>query len=418
MALREQDGELRREALTEPGSISIRGLTKIFGRRQAEALALLGQGKSKDEILAATRATVGIHDVGFDVQRGEIFVVMGLSGSGKSTLVRCLNRLIRPTQGSVFIGGDDVTAMGEKELRELRLHRVSMVFQQFALLPHLSVRDNVAYGLRVRGMRPAERTEKSDEMLRWVGLTEWGDNSLDELSGGMQQRVGLARALATDPDVLLMDEPFSALDPLIRRDMQDELSELHAGLSKTIVFITHDLDEALKLGDRIAVMKDGLVHQIGSPEEILRTPATDYVAEFVDGVNPWAVITAEHVMDPVTAVVLVSEGPRVALRRMRRDNLSSIFVVDSNRRLLGLLTADNAAKAREADSSDIGQYMETDVQSVGPDLTLEELVPLGAQAEHPLPVVAADGRVRGVVVRSTILHGLTSQHGRSRRSEE
>ncbi len=418
MALREQDGELQRETLTEPGSISIRGLTKIFGRRQAEALALLGQGKSKDEILAATRATVGIHDVDFDVKRGEVFVVMGLSGSGKSTLVRCLNRLIRPTEGSVFIGGDDVTAMGEKELRELRLHRVSMVFQQFALLPHLSVRDNVAYGLRVRGVRPAERMEKSEEMLRWVGLTEWGDNSLDELSGGMQQRVGLARALATDPDVLLMDEPFSALDPLIRRDMQDELTELHAGLSKTIVFITHDLDEALKLGDRIAVMKDGLVHQIGSPEEILRTPATDYVAEFVDGVNPWAVITAEHVMDPVTAVVLVSEGPRVALRRMRRDNLSSIFVVDSNRRLVGLLTADNAARAREADSSDIGQYMETDVESVGPDLTLEELVPLGAQAEHPIPVVTADGRVLGVVVRSTILHGLTSQHGRSRRSEE
>ncbi len=378
---------------------------------------MLDGGATKEEVLKKTRATVGIYDVSFDVEEGEVFVVMGLSGSGKSTLVRCLNRLIQPTRGSILIRDENVVEMDEEALRELRLHRVSMVFQQFGLFPHLSVRENVSYGLKVRGVSRQERMEKADAMLESVGLGEWATSRVGELSGGMQQRVGLARALATDPDILLMDEPFSALDPLIRREMQDELTELHDELSKTIVFITHDLDEALQIGDRIAVMKDGIVHQIGTPEEILRTPSTDYVAEFVDGVNPWGVINAEHVMDEPDAILYLSEGPRTALRKMSVAQLSSILVVDRGRKLRGILTADAAAEALENGDTDIGPYVE-DLEGVGAEVTLEELVPMGALSQHPLPVVSEDNRLMGVVVRASILDGLTSQHGQSRRTEE
>ncbi len=397
--------------------IRVEGLTKIFGRRQKEALRLLEDGATKDEVLSETRATVGVLDVTFEVEAGEVFVVMGLSGSGKSTLVRCLNRLIRPTVGQVYIGDDEITGMDDKSLREMRLHKVSMVFQQFALFPHLSVRENVAYGLKVRGLSRKEQMEKATDMLDWVELSDWADSLISELSGGMQQRVGLARALATDPEVLLMDEPFSALDPLIRRDMREELTELQSEISKTIIFITHDLDEALQLGDRIAVMKDGIVHQIGTPEEILRSPSTDYVAEFVDGVNPWGVIKAEHIMDKPGALVKIADGPQVALRRMRAEKLSSIFVVDGSRRLEGILTADDAVSALEENGADVRPYVKKDIPTVGPDVSLEDLVPMGAKAQYPLPVVGEDGRLLGVVVRAAILSGLTSQHGRSRRAE-
>ncbi len=400
-------------------SIRLEGLTKIFGTRQKqeEALRLLDEGATKDEVLSETGATVGVHDVSFEVEEGEVFVVMGLSGSGKSTLVRCLNRLIEPTRGRIFIGDDEVTDMDDQALRELRLHTVSMVFQQFALFPHLNVRDNVAYGLRVRGMSREEQMQMADDMLESVNLAEWGESPVAELSGGMQQRVGLARALATDPEVLLMDEPFSALDPLIRREMQDELTALQADLAKTIVFITHDLDEALQIGDRIAMMKDGIVHQFGTPEEILRHPATDYVAEFVDDVNPWGVIQAQHIMDDPDAVAYITEGPRTVLRRMRQKRLSSIFVLERDRRLAGVISADAVATALEDADADIAPYVERDIVTISPEVSLEELVPIGADAEYALPVVSEDGRLVGVVVRSAILSGLTSQHGQSAREE-
>ncbi len=398
--------------------IRLEGLTKIFGPRQKRALQMLDEGADKDEILQKTRATVGVNNVSFEVNEGEVFVVMGLSGSGKSTLVRCLNRLIQPTRGEVNIYGEDVVEMDDERLRELRLHTVSMVFQSFGLLPHLNVEENVAYGLRVRGVSQEERLAQAKNTLEAVGLGDWAKSRIGELSGGMQQRVGLARALATDPKIMLMDEPFSALDPLIRREMQKELMDLQSELSKTIVFITHDLDEALQLGDRIAVMKDGRIHQIGTPEDILRNPATDYVAEFVEGVNPWGVIKAEHIMDHPQALAFTSDGPRTALRRMRLERLSSVFVVDHQRHLVGIITADAALKALDEDAEDIDPYVERDIPTIDTERTLEELVPIGATTQYPLPVVNESGRLLGVVVRSAILNGLTNQHGRSRRTED
>ena len=412
------DQDPRSEEAVDAKPLRLEGLTKIFGPNQARALKMLDQGAGKEEILQKTRATVGVNDVSFEVEEGEVFVVMGLSGSGKSTLVRCLNRLIEPTRGEVLIYGEDVVGMDERTLRELRLHSVSMVFQNFGLLPHLNVLENVSYGLRTRGVPRDERLERATETLEAVGLGDWAESSIGELSGGMQQRVGLARALATDPKIMLMDEPFSALDPLIRREMQRELTDLQSELSKTIIFITHDLDEALQLGDRIAVMKDGRVHQIGTPEEILRSPETDYVAEFVDGVNPWGVIKAEHIMEDPEAVAFVSDGPRIALRRMQLEHLSSILVVDNRRCLVGILTADAAAEALEGNADDIGAYIERDIATIDREQSLEELVPIGATAEYPLPVTDGEGRLEGVVVRSAILSGLTNQHGRSRRTED
>jgi len=406
------------EAGAEPPAnepmIQVRNLTKVFGRRVDEALRRMERGESKDQIYAETRATVGVRDVSLDVTPGEVFVVMGLSGSGKSTLVRCLNRLIEPTQGRIRIGGEDITTLDDKALRRFRLDKISMVFQHFALFPHLNVVDNVAFGLRVRGMPKEERARRALEVLETVGLAEWAESRISNLSGGMKQRVGLARALATNPAVLLMDEPFSALDPLIRRDMQDELTRLQSRLAKTIVFITHDLDEALKLGDHIAVMKDGAIHQIGTPEEILRSPATDYVGEFVEGVNPWGIITARHIMDKASALTKRKEGPRVALRRMREKGISSAFIVDEDERLVGLLTADAAAEAIERGKMDFDEFILKGIETIPPDITLEELVPKGAVAKYPLPVLDDEGRMLGIVVRSAILDGLTLKHERSR----
>ncbi|MGW5305166.1 quaternary amine ABC transporter ATP-binding protein [Streptomyces griseoluteus] len=271
-------------------------LYKVFGRRPDQAVARLEQGADREE-LRAEGSTAAVVDASFAVAPGEIFVVMGLSGSGKSTLLRTLNGLLTPTAGRVRFDGRDLTALGDRELREVRTHKISMVFQHFALFPHRSVRDNAAYGLAVQGVPRAERERRADEALALCGLAGWEDSWPDELSGGMQQRVGLARALATDADLLLMDESFSALDPLIRRDMQDQLLELQKTLRKTIVFITHDLNEAMRLGDRIAVMRDGRIVQTGTAEDILLRPADDYVASFIQDVDRSRVLTASAVMD-------------------------------------------------------------------------------------------------------------------------
>ena len=265
--------------------ICIEHLIKIYGEKPHAALKLFRDGKSKDYILQTTLHVLGIADVSLTVDRGELFVVMGLSGSGKSTLVRCINRLINPTSGHIYIDGEDVAHVGEKRMREIRLTKVSMVFQRFGLFPHKTVVENVEYGLLVRGMDKASRRQKALETLELVGLAQWADYLPDSLSGGMQQRVGLARALATDAEILLMDEPFSALDPLIRREMQDELLRLQKELHKTIIFISHDIHEALKIGDRIAVMKDGCIVQVGTPSELIAQPASDYIRAFTKDVN-------------------------------------------------------------------------------------------------------------------------------------
>jgi len=271
-------------------------LYKVFGRRPDQAVERLREGADREE-LRADGTTAAVIDASFTVAPGQIFVVMGLSGSGKSTLIRMLNGLLEPTAGRVLFDGQDLTALGDRELREVRARKISMVFQHFALFPHRSVRENAAYGLEVQGVPRAERARRAGEALALCGLAGWEDSWPDELSGGMQQRVGLARALATDADLLLMDESFSALDPLIRRDMQDQLLELQQSLKKTIVFITHDLNEAMRLGDRIAVMRDGRIVQTGTAEDILLRPANDYVASFIQDVDRSRVLTASSVMD-------------------------------------------------------------------------------------------------------------------------
>ncbi len=387
--------------------IEVKHLYKIFGKRTEEALELLGRGASKEEIYKKTRNTVALKDITLSIEPGETFVVMGLSGSGKSTLVRCLNRLIEPTMGEIWIDGQDVLKFGDEELIELRRFKLSMVFQRFGLLPHRSVLENVAYGLEIRGVENEEREQRSRQWLSTVGLEGWENSHIQHLSGGMQQRVGLARALCTDPEILLMDEPFSALDPLIRREMQNELMDLQGRLKKTIVFITHDLDEALRLGDRIAILKDGCLVQLGSPEEILREPADDYVADFTRDVNRSRIITARTAMiDPYT-VVYNRTGPRVALEAMRRESHSSVFVVDRQGHLQGLITVEDAIEASRKNIQWLSDIQMHPVPTTGPDVTLEELLPVAASVKWPLAVIDDQGILLGIIPRVAILAALS-----------
>ena len=281
-------------------AIDARSVWKVFGAQSPEALsAIHAEGLSKAEVLEKFDCVVGVADATFQINRGELFCIMGLSGSGKSTLVRHINRLLEPTDGHILVNGRDVVEMNDVELRQLRNHQVAMVFQNFGLMPHRTVRDNVAMPLEIRGTGKARRWDEADRVLEMVNLTGWEDKYAHELSGGMQQRVGLARAIASDPDILLMDEPFSALDPLIRKQLQDQFMELSAKLKKTTMFITHDLDEAIRIGHRIAIMKDGQIVQIGTPEQIILNPADDYVADFVAGISKLNMIFAHSVMKPV-----------------------------------------------------------------------------------------------------------------------
>lgn len=386
--------------------IRIEGLTKVFGPHPQTALRLLREGVSKDEIYERTGQAVGLADVGFDVYQGEILVVMGLSGSGKSTLIRCVNRLIEPTAGKIVIDGRDIATLDEDDLREFRRHKLGMVFQNFALFPHRSVLQNVEYGLEVQGMEPERRAEKAREALALVGLEGWGEAMPAQLSGGMQQRVGLARALAIDPDILLMDEAFSALDPLIRRDMQHELVALQERVHKTILFISHDLDEAIRIGNRIVLMKDGAVVQVGTPEEILTSPASRYVERFVEDLDVSKVLTAASILTKARVVAYPDDGPRTALRKMEDENYSSILVVRRDYRLLGVLSAEQASEAVRRGAKTIESYIDTDIPSVQPDAPLSRLINIVADGITPLPVVDAGGRLRGVVVRGALLGAL------------
>ena len=382
-------------------SIVVRSLWKVFGENAEWAISPEYAEKSKNEIQSELGCVVALRDVAFEVHEGETFVVMGLSGSGKSTLVRCLIRLIEPTSGQILFFGDDILKYNSEELLELRRHKTSMVFQHYGLLPHQSVIDNAAWGLEVQGIDRAARHAKAREVLELVGLKGWEDHYPDELSGGMQQRVGLARALAVDPQVLLMDEPFSGLDPLIRREMQEELIRLQDELHKTIVFITHDLDEALLLGNRIMIMRDGQVIQTGSPEEIVLTPEDEYVGEFTRDVRRESVLNAGHVMSPPHVVLRGYQGPRAALHAMRREDAPAAIVVDINRNVLGVLTIDQAVQAARQGITHVRDCV-TETPSVSPDTSFEELIPLGMTAEILVPVVDAQGRLLGEIHRADI----------------
>ena len=390
--------------VTTVPALEAKNLFKVFGRNPNEAIRRLRAGESRSAV--SDVGTAAVIDASFTVNPGEIFVIMGLSGSGKSTIIRMLNGLHDATAGSVLIHGESVTEASPSALRALRRDRVAMVFQHFALLPHRTVAANVAYPLELRGVGKAERLAKAQEIIELVGLDGWGDKLPSALSGGMQQRVGIARALAADPDVLLMDEAFSALDPLIRREMQEQLLALQETLQKTIVFITHDLNEAMLLGDRIAVMRDGRIVQIGSPEDILTDPANDYVEQFVQDVDRARVLTAANVMERPRPVVTASGGPRVALRQMRDGYSSAAYVVGRDRRLLGVISDRDAMALVRKGERDLSSVLRPVAQSVRADEILINLFVPAVESPLPLAVVDDEGRLLGVIPRVTLLAAL------------
>ncbi|MDX3191745.1 glycine betaine/L-proline ABC transporter ATP-binding protein [Streptomyces sp. MN03-5084-2B] len=377
-------------------------LYKVFGRRTQEAIRRLEHGTPRDELDGVTAAVV---DASFEVRDGEIFVVMGLSGSGKSTLLRMLNGLLPATSGRVLVDGQDLTALSKGDVRQLRSRRMSMVFQHFALFPHRTVLDNAAYGLRVRGVPRDESIQRAEEALRLVGLEGWGDKLPAQLSGGMRQRVGLARALAADTDILLMDEAFSALDPLIRKEMQDQLLQLQAELGKTIVFITHDLNEAMRLGDRIAMMRDGRIVQIGTVDEILTTPADEHIARFVQDVDRSRVLTAGSVLRPSGKTLATSSGPRASIHTMRKLEVTEMFAVDPDGGLVGIVTMADAVAAAARGANTVTSAVGNGFTEVAADTPVSELF---APATEGRAIAVVDDRRRllGVVTPASILGAL------------
>ncbi|WP_281180293.1 quaternary amine ABC transporter ATP-binding protein [Actinomadura hibisca] len=385
-------------------------MTKLFGRKAGEAARRIAAGAGPEEV-RALGVTAAVVDVSFEVRQGEIFVVMGLSGSGKSTLIRMLNGLLEPTSGQILVDGTELTGLAPKALRELRQSKISMVFQHFALFPHRTVLENAAYPLEVRNVPKAERLRTAREFLAKVGLDGWEDKLPNELSGGMQQRVGIARALAAGTDIMLMDEAFSALDPLIRREMQELLLELQSDLGKTIVFITHDLGEAMRIGDRIAMLRGGRVMQIGTPEEILTDPANDYVAQFVADVDRARVLTAASVMEKPLSIVDPGNGPRAAVRAMRESQTAGAFVVGRDRRLIGAVYAQQAAQAVRDGVNSLDGLIDTALDPVDPDTPLAELFTRCAESVIPVPVADGAGRLLGVIPRVTLLAALGNLNG-------
>lgn len=387
-------------------TVRAENLYKVFGRKADAAVRRLQEGASRED-LRADGLTPAVIDASFKVTGGETFVVMGLSGSGKSTLIRMLNGILPTTSGHVYVDGEDVTQLKPKALRELRSQKISMVFQHFALFPHRTVLHNAAYGLEVRQTNKQERFQRATEALSLVGLEGWEDSYPGQLSGGMRQRVGLARALATDADILLMDEAFSALDPLIRREMQDQLIELQHRLRKTVIFITHDLNEAMKLGDRIAMMRDGSIVQIGTAEDILNDPANDYVAAFIQDVDRSRVLTAHSIMVDPVVVGRDTDGPRTAHRMMREHVLTGLYVVGENRRLVGAVTDDQISDAvRTGDERRLDEIATTDVPTVTQASAVVDLFTPAAETKLPLAVVDDDHHLLGVVSRATLLAAL------------
>ena len=384
--------------------VEVRNVSKIFGKSPKAALELLKKGRSKKEILKETGQTVGVNKVSFDIYPGEIFVIMGLSGSGKSTLIRMFNRLITPTVGEILINNEDIVKMSAARLREVRQKKISMVFQNFALFPHKTILENTEFGLEVQKVPLQERREKAMNALEIVGLKGYEHQLPSQLSGGMQQRVGLARALASDTDILLMDEAFSALDPLIRKDMQDELLEIQDRFKKTIIFITHDLDEALRIGDRIALMKDGSIIQLGTPEQIMIEPANEFVEKFVEDVDLSKVLTASHVMKRPEKIS-IDRGPRVALEIMRKQGYSNIFVVDRRQKLLGALSAEQAKEAIEQQKS-ISEMMAVNVPVVKEDTLLADLLDIMATSSLPISVIDEQDRLKGIIIRGAVIGAL------------
>ena len=389
---------------------------KVFGRRPSDGVKKLKAGRTRDE-LRKSGQTAAVIDTSFDVDKGEIFVVMGLSGSGKSTLIRMVNGLLPMTAGSMTLYGDDLADISKPKLRDLRRKRVSMVFQNFALLPHRTVGENVAYGLEVQGVGRSERERRAEEALSMVGLEGWGGYKPGELSGGMRQRVGLARALAAETDILLMEEAFSALDPLIRREMQDQLIDLQGKLGKTILFITHDLNEAMRLGDRIAMMRDGRIEQVGTAEEILRVPASDYVARFVADVDRTRVLTAGSIAEPPYAILGSDRSPRAAHTLLRENQPAWLLVQNRDRTPFGFVWEDDVARAVTEGSDTLPLSTVHEMPVVREDTPVNELFDYAVQHAAPIVVVDDGGRISGIIPRVTLLAAI-SEHSQDEGAEE
>lgn len=388
--------------------LEVKELYKVFGETPDEAFPLLEKGLNKDQIFEKTGLTVGVKNVSLSINEGEIFVIMGLSGSGKSTLVRLLNRLIEPTRGSVFLRGKDIARISDKELREVRRKHISMVFQNFALMPHMTVLENTAFGLELAGIDIPTRTKTAKTALERVGLEAYCDSYPDELSGGMKQRVGLARALTNDPDILLMDEAFSALDPLIRTEMQDELIRLQNDDKRTIVFISHDLDEAMRIGDRIAIMQDGVVVQVGTPDEILHQPANDYVRSFFRGVNVANIFTAKDIARKRTSTVFKkhdNDGPGAAIQILTDSDNDYGIVVDRQGCYNGLVSIDSLRNA-DKDKTSLNNALLTNAVTIHPDTSISDLIGQVADAPYSIPVVDEQNHYYGVITKSRLLQAL------------
>lgn len=385
--------------------LEARSLSVIYGSPKREAVRMMEEGSDKAGVYSKTGATVALWNVNFQVKRGELFVIIGLSGSGKSTLVRCFNQLLRPTSGHVLFEGREIDSMKKKELLNFRRDKVSMVFQHFGLFTHRSVMDNVAYGLEVRGIPPEERRAKALEFIHMVGLDGWEDKAISSLSGGMKQRVGIARALANDPEVLLMDEPFSALDPIVRREIQFEFLQIQRKLNKTVLFITHDIDEAFKLGDTVAIMRDGRIIQVDTPEEMSANPADDYVRAFIEGADRSQVLTAKNIMTVPACLIRARNDPAGAIREMSHGNLSSAYVVDDRMRLVGVIPMDAALKCLR-DKTPLSEAIEREPVTTTEDTLLSDIIPLAAGTRYPIAVVDSDGVLKGIVSRAAVLSSL------------
>lgn len=385
--------------------IEVQGLSKLYGYNRQEAVKLSEAGADKAQVQKKTGVTVALWDINLEIPRGKIFVIIGLSGSGKSTLVRCFNRLNRPSGGRVLFEGRDLMKMSTKELQEFRRTKIAMVFQSFGLMSHRDVLGNVAFGLEVKGVPKEEREQKAMEIIKMVGLEGWEHKSCASLSGGMRQRVGIARALANDPEVLLMDEPFSALDPLVRKDMQYELLQIQRKLGKTIIFITHDIDEAFKLGDTVAIMRDGRVVQVDTPEQMSYHPADDYVRAFIDTADKSKVLSVRNIMFTPSALVRTNDSAEHAIRIMSRHGLSTVYVVDHALHLVGVLTIADALRARK-EQLHIIDVVKTQLPTTTPDTMVSDIMPIAAETPYPIAVLDEEGQLQGIVTKANVLASL------------
>lgn len=401
--------------------LDVRNVSKVFSSdNEAEALRMIQEGRDKSEIRDELGAVVGVRDVSFSVNRGEFFVIMGLSGSGKSTLVRCLIRLIEPSSGEILIDGTDIVSMNQNQLREVRRTKTAMVFQHYGLLPHMTVLQNAEYGLKTRGVSDKERRERALEAIKRVGLSGWENERPSALSGGMQQRVGIARALAHDPQILLMDEPFSGLDPLIRREMQTEFATLRAEVQMTTIFVTHDLEEALKLGDRIAIMRDGEVIQIATPAELVTNPADDYVAQFVLGASASRYMTAETIMSTDTATISANDTAGEAIASLQAQDASLGYLVGEDGTLQGRVPVTRLVEIGSNGTPPPWSDILLDATPITEATPVDEILPAAVESVYPVPVVNDDGQLVGEISQSTLLQVLAAdlENAENNRTDE